>query len=289
MRWNRQPRNFCIASSFGLCAGLLRQRDIAPNGLIRSPNFKSVVSVINAISLDLETSKAPIDSGGKIPRDQPSRILIDSLQAELSTLQDQIKKIESQIEEKSPGDSISLSASSPASTKSCCSSPTCSSRSSPKPTTSSPSSSASSSSIEDIKSTMMGSTIKRRKIAKYCRDVMASFNDVSEKYQESLSSVLGNAFVFGNKEEKGYVRDTISEVVDLVMDAQGTKKGLSELLSSSTYDRIVKSMRVPDWALLYFKLQSRLPDSAWQTLLNLTQLGKSGVSTFFYFLNETTL
>ena len=96
---------------------------------------------------------------------------------------------------------------------------------------------------------MMGSTIKRRKIAKYCRDVMASLNDVSEKYRESLSSVLGNAFVFGNKEETGYVRDTISEVADLVMDAQGTKKGLSELLSSSTYDRIVKSMRVPDWAL----------------------------------------
>ena len=100
---------------------------------------------------------------------------------------------------------------------------------------------------------MMGSTIKRTKVANYCRDVMASLNDVSEKYRESLSSVLGNAFVFGNKEKKGYVRDTISEVVDLVMDAQGTKKGLSELLSSSTYDRIVKSMRVPDWALLYFK------------------------------------
>ena len=161
VRWNRQPRNLCIASSFGLCAGLLRKRDIAPNGMIRSPNFKSVVSVINAISLDLETSKAPIDSGGKSPRDQPSRILIDSLQAELSTLQDQIKKLESQIEEKSPGDSISLSASSPASTtKSCCSSPTCSSHSSPKPTTSSPSSSASSSSIEDIKSTMMRKLVK---------------------------------------------------------------------------------------------------------------------------------
>ena len=69
VQWNRQPRNLCIASSFGLCAGLLRQRDIAPNGLIRSPNFKSVVSVINAISLDLETSKAPIDY--KIKRDLP--------------------------------------------------------------------------------------------------------------------------------------------------------------------------------------------------------------------------
>jgi len=36
-------------------------------------------------------------------------------------------------------------------------------------------------------------------------------------------------------------------------------------------------LRVPDWVLLYFKLQVRLPDAAWQTLLNLTQLGRSGV------------
>ena len=84
VRWNRQPRNLCIGSSFGLCAGLLRQRDVAPNGRIRSPNFKSVVSVINAISLDLETSKAPIDSGGKSPRSQPSRILIASIHSRRS-------------------------------------------------------------------------------------------------------------------------------------------------------------------------------------------------------------
>ena len=113
---------------------------------------------------------------------------------------------------------------------------------------------------------------------------MASLNDVSEKYRESVSSVLGNAFIFGNENEKGQVRDTISEVVDMVLDAKGPKKGLSDLLSSSTYGRIMKSMRVSDWALLFFKLQSRLPDSAWQTLLNLTQLGKSGVSIHSYLI-----
>ena len=41
-------------------------------------------------------------------------------------------------------------------------------------------------------------------------------------------------------------------------------------------------MTVPDWVLLYFKLKTRLPDNAWRTLLNLTQLGKSGVSIFIY-------
>lgn len=58
---------------------------------------------------------------------------------------------------------------------------------------------------------------------------MASLNDVSEKYRESVSSVLGNAFIFGNENEKEQVRDTISEVVDMVLDAKGPKKGLSDL------------------------------------------------------------
>ena len=61
------------------------------------------------------------------------------------------------------------------------------------------------------------------------------------------------------------------------MDAKGSRKGLSELLLPQTYQRILESLRVPDWVLLYFKLQVRLPDAAWQTLLNLTQLGRSGV------------
>ena len=110
---------------------------------------------------------------------------------------------------------------------------------------------------------------------------MLSLNDVSEKYRVSISSVLGNTF---HDTEKEQVRDTISEVVYMVMDAKGSKRGLSELLSSSTYQKIIESMRVPDWALLYFNLQTRLPDSAWQTLLNLTQLGKSGVSLFQYYV-----
>ena len=290
-RWNRQPRNLCVASSFGLCAGLLRQREIPSDGLINSPFFQSVVRILNSMTLDSEPSKARsnIDSGGKLDLLDllaERNIQIESLEAELNALQDEISNLQSalQVQEKTLPNSISLSASSPESTKSFCSSPTCSSRSSPI----SPSLSTSSSSIEDIKSSSLGSTTKKRKIAKQCSVVMASLNDVSEKYRESLSSVLGNAFVFGNENEKGQVRDTISEVVDMVLDAKGPKKGLSELLSSSTYERIMKSMRVSDWALLFFKLQSRLPDSAWQTLLNLTQLGKSGVSMHSYYILEPT-
>ena len=55
------------------------------------------------------------------------------------------------------------------------------------------------------------------------------------------------------------------------------KKPLADLLHPKTYAKILESMRVPDWVLLYFKIQAKLPDNAWQTLLNLTQLGRGKV------------
>ena len=48
--------------------------------------------------------------------------------------------------------------------------------------------------------------------------------------------------------------------------------------------QFLQSLRVPDWTLLYFKLQSRIPDQAWQTLVSLTKLGRTGVSHNLVFL-----
>lgn len=72
--------------------------------------------------------------------------------------------------------------------------------------------------------------------------------------------------------------DRVLEVVDQVTKSKGSKNVLTELLLPETLENVFQSIRVPDWVLLFFKLQTRLPDSAWQTLLNLTRLGKSGVN-----------
>lgn len=98
-----------------------------------------------------------------------------------------------------------------------------------------------------------------------------------------MPKVRGIYFVCSWKQRK--VRDIISNVVDLVMEAKGSKKGLADLFSSQMYQQISASLRVVDWVLLYFKLKTRLPDNAWQTLLNLTQLGKSGVSKNYILLH----
>ena len=47
------------------------------------------------------------------------------------------------------------------------------------------------------------------------------------------------------------------------MDANGSKKGLTDILSPETHQRVLESARVPNWVLLYFKLHAKLPDAAW--------------------------
>ena len=40
--YTRCPTNLYVVSTFGLCVGLLRQRDIPPGGLLSSPAFRSM-------------------------------------------------------------------------------------------------------------------------------------------------------------------------------------------------------------------------------------------------------
>ena len=264
--YTRRPTKLYVVSTFGLCVGLLRQRDVRPDSLLRSPFFQSIVQLVNSISLEPHEAK-DADFGAKPPLAAQlsvelaeKNVFIQSLELQLQALRARIADLESELQNL-------LASSSPDSS--------CSSTPSPSPSPSE----ASLSSIEEIQnSPNLGSTTRKRKVLKKCREVKASLSDVCEKYGESISCVLGNAFIFGDDAERSEVTDTISDVVDMVMEAKGSKRGLSELLSSETFDRIVQSMRVPDWVLLYFKLQTKLPDSAWQTLLNLTKLGKSGVS-----------
>ena len=274
----RQPSVISVISSFGLCAGLLRQKVISPYGLIKSPAFEPVRRLVNTLALDEEPQQIS-NSGGKTSDNNVSLFkLVTELNAELAERKTFIEVLEKEMEvlkgrifhlETEIGLSVTPSSSAPVS---------------PTSSSSSPSTlNSSTSSVEDTKNDPnLWLTTRKRKILKKCKGVMVSVN-VCQKYEESISSVLGNYFVFGGNADKEEVRDVISNVVDLVMEAKGAKKGLTELFSSQTYEQIFVSLRVPDWVLLYFKLKTRLPDDAWQTLLNLTQLGKSGVSKNSFF------
>ena len=46
-----QPIKLFVVSSFGLCAALLRQRDLSPDGFVGSDKFIPVVDALNGITL----------------------------------------------------------------------------------------------------------------------------------------------------------------------------------------------------------------------------------------------
>lgn len=93
-----------------------------------------------------------------------------------------------------------------------------------------------------------------------------------EQNRETLTSVLGNMCALKDKQE------IVMEVIDMMAKKRGIKSTFEELLNEETLEKYVTTMRVPDWVLVYFKIKARISDSTWQTGINFTNLGRTGVS-----------
>ena len=105
-------------------------------------------------------------------------------------------------------------------------------------------------------------------------DVWNSLSDVCDRYQVHLASVIADrAF-------KPEVAKTLSDITDRLMEKKEPKEVLEIMLGGSAR-KFFQSLHVPDWTLLYFKLQSRIPDQGWQMLLSISKLGRTGVSCNF--------
>ena len=73
---------------------------------------------------------------------------------------------------------------------------------------------------------------------------------------------------------------TLSDIADQLMEKKEPKEVLEIMLGGST-GKFIQSLHVPDWTLLYFKLQSRIPDQGWRMLLSISKLGQTGVGFDF--------
>ena len=122
----------------------------------------------------------------------------------------------------------------------------------------------------------LSSSAKKKKITAKARNLFRELQDVSEKHRESLASILGHLACDDDHE----ARDLLGEIANMVAEEQGVKKAAKIILSEDVFKTFIQSMTVPDWVLLYFKISARLPDGAWQMLLNLTRLGDTGVSFY---------
>ena len=105
-------------------------------------------------------------------------------------------------------------------------------------------------------------------------DVWTSVIDVCDRYQVHL------AFVIADRVLKPEVAKTLSDIADQLMEKKEPKE-VSEIMLRGNAGKFFQSLHVPDWTLLYFKLQSRIPDQGWQMLLSISKLGQTGVSFDF--------
>lgn len=101
--------------------------------------------------------------------------------------------------------------------------------------------------------------------------------DVCSRHKASVASVLGHLCTHDPQQQPSEARDIISEIVTSVTVKKGVKRGLQTLVPD-VLQQYMQQFRVPDWVLLYFKLEAKVPDEGWQTMINLTKLGRTGVS-----------
>ena len=104
--------------------------------------------------------------------------------------------------------------------------------------------------------------------------VINDINEVCERHRESLATVLSYLCAFGDAEATA----VLNEVIERVSVRKGVKRTVEDLIGEETFSKYVESLRVPDWILLYFKTKARISGNTWQAVLNITKLGRTGVS-----------
>ena len=127
---------------------------------------------------------------------------------------------------------------------------------------------------EISESDLLTPVARKRRMNVKASSVFKELEDVAERHRESLASILGHLACCEKKPE---ARDLLRQILDLNAEEKGVKKAVRVILSDDTFHSFMQSMAVPDWVLLYFKISARLPDGAWQLLLNLTKLGDTKV------------
>lgn len=97
--------------------------------------------------------------------------------------------------------------------------------------------------------------------------------DVYSRHKASVASVLGHLCTSDPAKEPSETQDITS-----VTEKKGVKRGLKAIVPD-LLQQYLHQFRVPDWVLLYFKLEARIPDEGWQTMINLTKMGRTGKGT----------
>lgn len=267
-------------TAFAVLAGNLRRKDPCEGDFFKSSLFECLRMAVNNAEQFTSTNEYQSSSSSQISLDNSSNRSAD-LMENLSNQSTKASSLSSLAEDYDPDVVANHCPKSPPNTVESpprCSTPASSSFSS---TESSPSTSSSPdlsvSSVSEIESSSLGPVTKKRKIRRKVETVMGDIGNVCAEYGETLSEMIAQCCLFQRKDSfcgKNIVRD----VFERVEQQHGVRKTCEELIPEELWQKRVDEMCVPDWLLLLCKLESRISDDGWQTILNRTRLGKSGVS-----------
>ena len=128
-----------------------------------------------------------------------------------------------------------------------------------------------------IKSNEITPQEKKRRIKTKGEQFMKSLNVVASAYQENINEIIGNMASEGNR----VYSDIVIGSTDVIFSRLEVKEALETTLSKQSQSILHKSIQMPDWIYLLLKVRTKISDAGWQTLLNLTQLGRTrGMLTF---------
>ena len=138
--------------------------------------------------------------------------------------------------------------------------------------------------LESVAKSLLGPITKKREMRSVCGVALDEIQNAFNSSYGSLGAILDYGSIYGNQEHQLAVSSAVSEAVEIVALNKGLKAAADFAFTPEVQQKRQIAMRVPDWLQVYVKLETKLPDNGWQTILNFLNLGRSGVS-YFLFIN----
>ena len=241
----RRLEKVYVASAFGLTVGIIRQKSLADVKFLQSADFQALAAWVN----NFDINKSNVSSLKSAPEVSPKEMSPKELHENGNSLLPTPPSTPSP-----PNLKSARAASLP-----------------PKLERNSKRTLAELRADEDL-----SPECKKRKIRGTAVQLMEEMGALCETKGESIGSVLGECCLLTKKVGKD-ARELFCNVMEKVVQEKGIKVAFSKLIPEEVWEEKLKSMRVPDWIFLLFKLKSRISDRSWQDLINLTKLGRTGV------------
>ena len=287
--FNRGARGtdaFYAGTAFAVLTGNLCRKDPGKGEFFKSSLFERLRKVVNSVELvsgaDECESSSSTQSSLKNSSDSSADTMDDLLDPSakdsslFSRAEEDVRASKNLIvnhSPKSPPNTIEIPPKCSTPAHSSCSSTVSSPSTSPR----SLSPNGSLSSVTEIESSFFGPVTKKRKIRKKVETVMGDITNLCSDNGETLSELIAQCCLFQRKDNFAG-RDIVRSIFERVEKQRGVRKTCKELIPEELWQKGVDEMCVPDWILVLCKLESRISDDSWQTILNRTRLGKSGVS-----------